>query len=51
MLHFKYKVPLSEPEIEFNKLACRWLPLNIYLAASRLGKYPPLATYTSVNSC
>ena len=30
---------------------CRWLALDIYLAASRLGKYPPLATSTSVNSC
>ena len=29
----------------------RWLALDIYLAASRLGKYPPLATSTSVNSC
>ena len=30
---------------------CRWLALDIYLAASRLGKYPLLATPTSVNSC
>ena len=30
---------------------CRWLALDIYLAASRLDKYPPLATSTSVNSC
>ena len=30
---------------------CQWLALDIYLAASRLGKYPPLATSTSVNSC
>ena len=29
----------------------RWLALDIYLAASRLGKYPPLATNTEVNSC
>ena len=28
-----------------------WLALDIYLAASRLGKYPPLATSISVNSC
>ena len=27
------------------------LALDIYLAASRLGKYPPLVTSTSVNSC
>ena len=25
--------------------------MDIYLAASRFGKYPPLATSTSVNSC
>ena len=30
---------------------CRWLALDIYLAASRLGKYLPLATSTSVKSC
>ena len=30
---------------------CRWLALDMYLAALRLGKYPPLATSTSVNSC
>ena len=29
----------------------QWLALDIYLAASRHGKYPPLATSTSVNSC
>ena len=29
----------------------RWLVVDIYLAASRLGKYPLLATSTSVNSC
>ena len=27
------------------------LVVDIYLAASRLSKYPPLATSTSVNSC
>ena len=32
-------------------LSFAWLALDIYLAASRLGKYPPLATSTSVNSC
>ena len=30
---------------------CRWLVMDIYLAASRLGKCPPLDTSTSVNSC
>ena len=25
--------------------------MDIYLAASRLGKYPPLLTSTSVNNC
>ena len=29
----------------------RWLAMDIYLAASRLGKYPTLATDTEVNSC
>ena len=31
-------------------LKWRWLALDIYLAASRIGKYPPLATSISVNS-
>jgi len=30
---------------------CRWLAVVIYLAALRRGKYPPLTTSTSVNSC
>ena len=30
---------------------CRWLAVDIYRAAKRRGKYPPLATSTSVNSC
>ena len=30
---------------------CRWLAVDIFLAALRLGKYPPLATDTEVNSC
>ena len=30
---------------------CWWLALDIYLGASRLGKYPSLATSTSVNNC
>ena len=30
---------------------CRWLGMDVHLAASRLGKYPSLATSTSVNSC
>ena len=30
---------------------CRWPVVDIYLAALRLGKYLPLATSTSVNSC
>ena len=29
----------------------RWLAVDIYRAAERRGKYPPLATSTSVNSC
>ena len=29
----------------------RWLAVDIYRAAKRRGKYPPLATYTEVNSC
>ena len=29
----------------------RWLVVDIYLAASQLGKYPTLATDTEVNSC
>ena len=33
------------------KCQCQWLVVNIYLAALRLGKYPPLATSTLVNSC
>ena len=31
-------------------LSVAWLALDIYLAASRLGKYPPLATSTLVYS-
>ena len=30
-------------------LQCRWLAVDIYLAASRLGKYPPLTTSISVH--
>ena len=30
---------------------CRWPALDIYLAASRLGKYPPLVTSTSGDNC
>ena len=30
---------------------CRWLAVDIYLAAVRLSNYPLLATSTSVNSC
>ena len=29
----------------------RWLIVDIRLATSRLGKYPPLNTDTEVNSC
>ena len=29
----------------------RWLAVDIYRAAKRRGKYPPLATDTEVNSC
>ena len=29
----------------------RWLAVDIYWAAKRRGKYPPLATDTEVNSC
>ena len=29
----------------------RWLVVDIYRAAKRRGKYPTLATSTSVNSC
>ena len=29
----------------------RWLAMDIYRAAQRRGKYPPLATDTEVNSC
>ena len=32
-------------------LKWRWVGMDIYLAASRLGKYPTLATDTEVNSC
>ena len=42
-------VTSQEEIIKINFLWC--IALDIYLAASRLGKYPPLATSTSVNSC
>lgn len=35
----------------FFSLCYRWLAVDISLTASRLGKYPPLATANSVNSC
>ena len=32
-------------------LKWRWLAMDIYQAAQRRDKYPPLATDTEVNSC
>ena len=46
-----YLTVLVYTKTTFHLSVDQWLAVDIYLAASRLGKYPPLATSTWVNSC
>ena len=52
---YRYNLPIYRPilSVIFNNYSpkWRWLVVNIYPAAKRRGKYPTLATSTSVNSC
>ena len=53
-MHFYQKVHYPESPFQIiNNYSpkWRWLVVDIYRAAKRRGKYPPLTTDTEVNSC